>query len=50
MLSISPSEHPVLIDKYLTGKEVETDSICDGEECLVVGVMEHIERAGVSLR
>ncbi len=41
------SEHPVLVDKYLTGKEVETDSICDGDECLVVGVMEHIERAGV---
>lgn len=43
---LSP-DHPVLIDKYLTGKEVETDSVCDGDDCLVVGIMEHIERAGV---
>ncbi len=43
---VSP-EHPVLIDKYLIGKEVETDGICDGNEALIVGVMEHIERAGV---
>lgn len=43
---ISP-DHPVLVDKYLMGKEVETDSICDGQECHVVGIMEHIERAGV---
>ena len=41
------SEHPVLIDKYILGKEVETDGICDGAEALIVGVMEHIERAGV---
>ncbi len=39
--------HPVLIDKYLLGKEVEVDAICDGEDVLVPGVMEHIERAGV---
>ena len=41
------SKHPVLIDKYLFGKEVEVDAICDGEEVLIPGVMEHIERAGV---
>ena len=41
------SEHPVLIDKYLQGKEVEVDAVCDGEKVLIPGVMEHIERAGV---
>ncbi len=41
------SQHPVLIDKYLQGKEVEVDAICDGEKVLIPGVMEHIERAGV---
>ncbi|MEI7554578.1 carbamoyl-phosphate synthase large subunit [Candidatus Chlorohelix sp.] len=40
-------KHPVLIDKYLEGKEVEVDAICDGQEVLIPGVMEHIERAGV---
>ncbi|HYO29832.1 MAG TPA: carbamoyl-phosphate synthase large subunit, partial [Thermomicrobiales bacterium] len=40
-------EHPVLIDKYLLGREVEVDAICDGQEVLIPGVMEHIERAGV---
>ena len=40
-------KHPVLIDKYLEGKEVEVDAICDGKEVLIPGVMEHIERAGV---
>jgi carbamoyl-phosphate synthase large subunit len=39
--------HPVLIDKYLEGKELEVDAICDGEQVLIPGVMEHIERAGV---
>ncbi len=38
---------PVLIDKYLVGKEVEVDAICDGKEVLIPGIMEHIERAGV---
>ena len=38
---------PVLIDKYLEGKEVEVDAICDGEDALIPGIMEHIERAGV---
>jgi len=41
------SQHPVLIDKYFQGKEVEVDAICDGEKVLIPGVMEHIERAGV---
>ncbi|HEU0114697.1 MAG TPA: carbamoyl-phosphate synthase large subunit, partial [Thermomicrobiales bacterium] len=40
-------EKPVLIDKYLLGKEVEVDAVCDGEEVLIPGIMEHIERAGV---
>jgi carbamoyl-phosphate synthase large subunit len=38
---------PILIDRYLEGKEVEVDAICDGEEVLIPGIMEHIERAGV---
>ncbi len=38
---------PILIDKYLEGKEVEVDAICDGERVLIPGIMEHIERAGV---
>jgi carbamoyl-phosphate synthase large subunit len=41
------SEHPVLIDHYLSGIEVEVDALCDGEEVLIPGIMEHIERAGV---
>lgn len=40
-------EHPVLVDRYLTGKEIEVDAICDGENVLIPGIMEHIERAGV---
>jgi len=40
-------DHPVLIDRYMLGKEVEVDAICDGETVLVPGIMEHIERAGV---
>ena len=41
------TKHPVLVDKYLEGKEVELDAICDGERVLVPGIMEHVERAGV---
>ena len=41
------TKHPVLVDKYLEGKEVELDAICDGERVLVPGIMEHLERAGV---
>ncbi len=40
-------EHPILIDKYLTGKEVEVDAVCDGTDILIPGIMEHIERSGV---
>ena len=40
-------EHPVLIDRYLTGTEIEVDAISDGENVLIPGIMEHIERAGV---
>jgi carbamoyl-phosphate synthase large subunit len=40
-------ENPVLIDQYLMGTEIEVDAICDGEEILIPGIMEHIERAGV---
>lgn len=40
-------EHPILIDKYMMGKEIEVDAICDGEEILIPGIMEHLERAGV---
>jgi carbamoyl-phosphate synthase large subunit len=40
-------EHPVLVDKYMTGLELEVDAICDGEDVLIPGIMEHIERAGV---
>jgi carbamoyl-phosphate synthase large subunit len=40
-------ERPTLVDKYLLGREVEVDAICDGDEVLVPGIMEHIERAGV---
>jgi len=39
--------HPILIDKYLTGREVEVDAICDGQFVLIPGIMEHVERAGV---
>ena len=41
------SEHPVLIDRYLIGEEVEVDAICDGEQVLIPGIMEHVERSGV---
>lgn len=40
-------EHPVLVDRYLLGKECEVDAICDGKTVLIPGIMEHIERAGV---
>lgn len=40
-------KNPVLIDKYLLGREIEVDAICDGEEILIPGIMEHLERAGV---
>ena len=40
-------EHPILIDKYLMGKEVEVDAVCDGEDILIPGIMQHVERAGI---
>ena len=40
-------DHPILVDKYLQGKEVEVDAVCDGTDILIPGIMEHIERTGV---
>ena len=40
-------DHPILVDKYLMGKEIEVDAICDGNDILIPGIMEHIERTGV---
>ena len=40
-------EHPILVDKYVEGQECEVDAVCDGEDILVPGIMEHLERAGV---
>ncbi len=40
-------DHPILVDKYLIGKEIEVDAVCDGTDILIPGIMEHIERAGV---
>ncbi|MBI4330482.1 MAG: carbamoyl-phosphate synthase large subunit [Chloroflexi bacterium] len=41
------TKHPILVDKYIEGKEVEVDAVCDGERVFIPGIMEHIERAGV---
>lgn len=40
-------DHPILVDKYLIGKEIEVDAVCDGQDILIPGIMEHIERAGI---
>ena len=40
-------EHPILVDKYIMGKEIEVDAICDGTDILIPGIMEHIERTGI---
>ena len=40
-------DHPILVDKYLQGKEIDVDAVCDGEDILIPGIMEHIERAGI---
>jgi carbamoyl-phosphate synthase large subunit len=45
-VNINP-DHPVLVDKYLLGQEIEVDAVSDGEEVLIPGIMQHIERAGV---
>ncbi len=47
IILLSNKDNPVLIDKYLSGKEIEVDAICDGENILIPGIMEHIERTGV---
>ena len=40
-------EHPILVDKYMMGREIEVDAVCDGKDILIPGIMEHIERAGI---
>lgn len=47
IINMNVQEHPILVDKYLMGKEVEVDAVCDGEDILIPGIMEHVERAGV---
>ena len=47
IITLIKQEHPILVDKYLMGKELEVDAICDGEDILIPGIMEHLERAGV---
>jgi carbamoyl-phosphate synthase large subunit len=47
IINLTVQEHPILVDKYLMGKEVEVDAVCDGEDILIPGIMEHIERAGI---
>lgn len=47
IININVQEHPILVDKYLMGKEVEVDAVCDGEDILIPGIMEHVERAGI---
>jgi carbamoyl-phosphate synthase large subunit len=45
--TLNVQEHPILVDKYLMGKEVEVDAVCDGTDILIPGIMEHVERAGI---
>ena len=40
-------DHPILVDKYIVGKEIEVDAVCDGTDILIPGIMEHIERTGI---
>ncbi len=47
IITMVKQEHPILIDKYMMGKEIEVDAICDGTDILIPGIMEHLERAGV---
>ena len=47
IINRTKQEHPILVDKYMMGKEIEVDAICDGEDILIPGIMEHLERAGV---
>lgn len=47
IINMEKQEHPILVDKYMMGREIEVDAICDGEDILIPGIMEHLERAGV---
>lgn len=47
IINIEKQEHPILVDKYMMGREIEVDAICDGQDILIPGIMEHLERAGV---
>ncbi|MDD3959282.1 MAG: carbamoyl-phosphate synthase large subunit [Oscillospiraceae bacterium] len=47
IINLVEQEHPILVDKYLRGVELEVDAVCDGENILIPGIMEHLERAGV---
>lgn len=47
IINRTAQDHPILVDKYLVGKEIEVDAVCDGTDILIPGIMEHIERAGV---
>ena len=47
IINITVQEHPILVDKYLMGREVEVDGVFDGEDVLIPGIMEHVERAGI---
>ena len=44
---VASEEHPVLVDKYIMGKELEVDAVCDGQQVLIPGIMQHVERTGV---
>jgi len=47
IINLTEQEHPILVDKYLRGVELEVDAVCDGKNILIPGIMEHLERAGV---
>ncbi len=47
VINRTTQDHPILVDKYLQGKEIEVDAVCDGTDILIPGIMEHIERTGV---
>ena len=47
IINMTVQEHPILVDKYLMGREVEVDGVLDGEDVLIPGIMEHVERAGI---
>ena len=47
IINMIAQDHPILVDKYIIGKEIEVDAVCDGQDILIPGIMEHIERTGV---